>query len=150
MGFAYLGIGVGGTIVPLLAYCADDGFGWRAALQILGALMIVIAFPMAWFVRDAPDDADRFDADPARPETPAERARDRRHPSLAGVLPPRRRLMCSIGAVGGTMQNLKLFFSLDVKLPQADVAQIMSLVLAGSLIGRIVMGVLADRWPASA
>ena len=54
--------------------------------------------------------------------------------------------MCSIGAVGGTMQNLKLFFSLDVKLSQADVAQIMSLVLAGSLIGRIVMGVLADRW----
>jgi sugar phosphate permease len=146
MGFAYLGIGVGGTIVPLLAYWLTTEFGWRSALQILGALMIVIAFPMAWFVRDAPDDADRFDATHARPETPAERG------AMGAILrSPAFYLlavgsMCSIGAVGGTMQNLKLFFSLDVKLSQADVAQIMSLVLAGSLIGRIVMGVLADRW----
>ena len=136
MGFAYLGIGVGGTIVPLLAYWLTTEFGWRSALQILGVLMIVIAFPMAWFVRDAPDDADRFDATHARPETPAERG------AMGAILrSPAFYLlavgsMCSIGAVGGTMQNLKLFFSLDVKLSQAEVAQIMSLVLAGSLIGR--------------
>jgi sugar phosphate permease len=146
MGFAYLGIGVGGTIVPLLAYWLTTEFGWRSALQILGALMIVIAFPMAWFVRDAPDHADRSKAAHARPETPAERG------AMGAILrSPAFYLlavgsMCSIGAVGGTMQNLKLFFSLDVKLSQAEVAQIMSLVLAGSLIGRIVMGVLADRW----
>jgi sugar phosphate permease len=146
MGFAYLGIGVGGTIVPLLAYWLTTEFGWRSALQILGALMIVIAFPMAWFVRDAPDDADRSNTAHARPETPAERG------AMGAILrSPAFYLlavgsMCSIGAVGGTMQNLKLFFSLDVKLSQAEVAQIMSLVLAGSLIGRIVMGVLADRW----
>jgi sugar phosphate permease len=146
MGFAYLGIGVGGTIVPLLAYWLTTEFGWRSALQILGALMIVIAFPMAWFVRDAPDDADRSDAAQARPEAPAS-------PGAMGAIlrSPAFYLlavgsMCSIGAVGGTMQNLKLFFSLDVKLPQAEVAQVMSLVLAGSLIGRIVMGFLADRW----
>jgi len=54
--------------------------------------------------------------------------------------------MCSIGAVGGTMQNLKLFLSLDVKLAQGEVAQIASLVLVGSLIGRIMMGYLADRF----
>jgi sugar phosphate permease len=146
MGFAYLGIGVGGTIVPLLAYWLTTEFGWRSALQILGALMIVIAFPMAWFVRDAPDDADRSHDAHARPETPAQRG------AMGAILrSPAFYLlavgsMCSIGAVGGTMQNLKLFFGLDVKLSQAEVAQIMSLVLAGSLIGRIVMGFLADRW----
>jgi sugar phosphate permease len=146
MGFAYLGIGVGGTIVPLLAYWLTTEFGWRSALQILGALMIVIAFPMAWFVRDAPDDADRPNAAHPRPETAAQ-------PGAMGAILRSSAFyllavgsMCSIGAVGGTMQNLKLFFSLDVKLSQAEVAQIMSLVLAGSLIGRIVMGFLADRW----
>jgi MFS family permease len=146
MGFAYLGIGVGGTIVPLLAYWLTTEFGWRAALQILGALMIVIAFPMAWFVRDAPDAADATAG--TRPA-----ARDQVLRSEMGSIlrSPAFYLlavgsMCSIGAVGGTMQNLKLFFSLDVKLAQAEVAQIMSLVLAGSLIGRIVMGFLADRW----
>jgi MFS family permease len=55
--------------------------------------------------------------------------------------------MCSIGAVGGTVQNLKLFLSLDLGLAQMSVAQIQSLVLFSSLIGRVVMGVLADRWP---
>ncbi len=56
MGFAYLGIGVGGAIVPLLAHALTQRFGWQAALQILGGLMIVIAFPMAWFVREKPDE----------------------------------------------------------------------------------------------
>jgi MFS family permease len=55
--------------------------------------------------------------------------------------------MCSIGAVGGTVQNLKLFLSLDLGLAQMSVAQIQSLVLFSSLIGRVLMGVLADRWP---
>ena len=142
MGFAYLGIGVGGTIVPLLAYWLTTQFGWRSALQILGTLMIVVALPMAWFVSDMPNDT----ADPeARPTAaqPGEMRGILRSPAFYLLALGS---MCSIGAVGGTMQNLKLFFSLDVKLPQAEVAQIMSLVLAGSLIGRIMMGVLADRW----
>jgi MFS family permease len=43
------------------------------------------------------------------------------------------------------MQNLKLYLSLDVGYAQGEVALIASLVLAGSLAGRILMGVLADR-----
>ena len=41
--------------------------------------------------------------------------------------------MASIGAVGGTMQNLKLFLSLDRGLPQGEIAVTLSLILAGSL-----------------
>jgi len=146
MGFAYLGIGVGGTIVPLLAYWLTTEFGWRVALQILGVLMIVIAVPMAWFVKDAPDDTVSTDNVSTGTDTIASEG------TMRPILRSRAFYllaigsMCSIGAVGGTMQNLKLFFGLDVKLAQAEVAQIMSLVLAGSLIGRIVMGFLADRW----
>src|SRR6187551_1541321 len=54
MGFAYLGIGIGGTLVPLVATALTSAYGWRAALQILGGLMIAIALPMAWFVKDTP------------------------------------------------------------------------------------------------
>ena len=147
MGFAYLGIGVGGAVVPLLAHWLTVEFGWRAALQILGVLVMAIAFPMAWFVEEAP-------ATPHQAPTAAADA------ASAGTLPSLRPVltspafyllvvgsMCSIGAVGGTMQNLKLFLSLDVKLAQGEVAQIASLVLVGSLIGRIGMGYLADRFP---
>ena len=55
--------------------------------------------------------------------------------------------MASIGAVGGTMQNLKLYLAGDRGLAQGEVATILSLVLFGSLAGRLLMGWLADRWP---
>ena len=147
MGFAYLGIGVGGAVVPLLAFWLTQQFGWRTALQVLGVLMIVIAFPMAWFVKENPDITAPASAAPATGPTP------QALPSLRPVLTsPAFYLlvvgsMCSIGAVGGTMQNLKLFLSLDLKLSQGEVAQIASLVLVGSLAGRIGMGFLADRYP---
>ncbi|MCA1649741.1 MAG: MFS transporter [Acidobacteria bacterium] len=54
--------------------------------------------------------------------------------------------MASIGAVGGTMQNLKLYLGLDRQFPQGEIAAILSLVLVGSIVGRLLMGWLADRW----
>ena len=143
MGFAYLGIGVGGTIVPLLAYWLTTQFGWRSALQILGTLMIVVALPMAWFVTDVADDT----ASVPNPQTPPAAAPPG---EMRGILrSPAFYLlalgsMCSIGAVGGTMQNLKLFLSLDKQITQGDVAGVLSLVLIGSIGGRLLMGVLAD------
>jgi MFS family permease len=150
MGFAYLGIGVGGAIVPLLAHALTQRFGWQAALQILGGLMILVAFPMAWFVKEKPDEVMTSGAAPQSALGTPRSAMPL--PSLAPVLKSRAFYlllagsMCSIGAVGGTMQNLKLFLSLDVKLAQGEVAQIASLVLVGSLVGRITMGYLADRF----
>ncbi len=57
MGFAYLGIGVGGAIVPLLSAALVNAFGWRIALQVLGGLIIALALPFAYFVSESPDDA---------------------------------------------------------------------------------------------
>jgi sugar phosphate permease len=163
MGFAYLGIGIGGTLVPLVATALTTAYGWRAALQILGVLMIAIALPMAWFVQDTPrTDAPAFAADAATAGKPGAKHEAPHqvpgtgHPApltISAVLrTPAFYLlvvgsMCSIGAVGGTVQNLKLFLSLDLGLAQMSVAHIQSLVLFSSLIGRVLMGVLADRWP---
>ena len=55
--------------------------------------------------------------------------------------------MCSIAAVGGTNQHLKLYLSLDRGYSQGDAARIISLVLAVSIVGRLFMGWLADRMP---
>jgi len=55
--------------------------------------------------------------------------------------------MCSIAAVGGTNQHLKLFLSLDHGYAQTAAAQVASLVLVSSLVGRLGMGWLADRIP---
>jgi MFS family permease len=55
--------------------------------------------------------------------------------------------MCSIAAVSGTQQNLKLYLSLDQHYTQFAAARILSLILAFSIIGRLLMGWLADRFP---
>jgi MFS family permease len=140
MGFAYLGIGIGGMLVPLLAHALIEEFGWRTALRALGVLIIVLAFPAAFFVREPP--LEKRDAGPAG--------------EPVSIVPVLKRpafyllalgSMASIGAIGGTIQNLKLYFVLDKEMAQALVAQVLSLVLAGSIVGRILMGWLADRWP---
>ena len=51
--------------------------------------------------------------------------------------------MCSIGAVGGVGQHLKLFLR-DINYTQAEAARVVSLVLFSSLAGRVLMGWLAD------
>ncbi len=145
MGVAYLGIGIGGALVPLLAYALTQALGWRTALQVLGVLMVVIAFPAAFLVRDPPA-ATRALSDSPRAGDAAE------GPALGSVL--RRPAfyllalgsMASIGAVGGTMQNLKLYLAGDRGLSQGESATVLSLVLGSSLAGRVLMGWLADRW----
>jgi MFS family permease len=139
MGIAYLGIGVGGALVPLVAFALTQAWGWRVALRILGLLMIAVALPMAYLVRE-----------PTR--CPAAVASAVPLQSLKNILarPTFYFLMlgsmASIGAVGGTIQNLALYLSLDRKLPQAEIATTLSIILAGSVIGRLTMGWLADRW----
>src|SRR6476469_7844370 len=58
MGIAYLGIGVGGAIVPLLSASLTARFGWRTSLALVGVAIVVIAFPLAYFVHDEPTIAD--------------------------------------------------------------------------------------------
>ncbi|HEX2340626.1 MAG TPA: MFS transporter [Vicinamibacterales bacterium] len=138
MGIAYLGIGVGGALVPVLAFALTQAYGWRGALRILGFLMILIALPFAWFVREPPEAALAAAATPA----PLKELLSRKSFYFLMI-----GSMASIGAVGGTIQNLALYLSLDRKFPQGTIDMALSLILVGSLIGRIGMGWLADRWP---
>ena len=57
MGFAYLGIGVGGALVPFLAVWLTRAVGWQGALQVLGALIVVVALPLALVVQESPGPA---------------------------------------------------------------------------------------------
>jgi sugar phosphate permease len=151
MGIAYLGIGIGGALVNQLAPYLIAQLGWRGALRTLGILMIVIAFPAAFFVRE-PKSAD--DATAVGPLLPRIAQSLREVPGfLRGMLrQPAFYLlalgsMASIGAVGGTMQNLKLYLSIDRGLSQGEAGNVASIILIGSLVGRVLMGFLADRWP---
>jgi sugar phosphate permease len=139
MGIAYLGIGTGGFLVPLIAAGLINNFGWRSALIMLAALIVIIAVPLALFVKDSPSKIQTaVKAEPAVP------IRDiLRNPWFYMLAFGS---MCSIAAVGGINQHLKLYL-LDSDFSQNQAARVISLVLLMSLAGRVLMGWLADLFP---
>ena len=156
MGIAYLGIGVGGAIVPLLSAWLTARVGWRLSLQLLGGLIVLIALPLAYFVREDPDDGARLKPSRSGSQAAAPGSAAKASPSDVSISAILRTpafyllalgSMCSIAAVGGTNQHLKLFLSLDRGHSQAEAAGIISLVLTISIAGRLLMGWLADRMP---
>jgi MFS family permease len=139
MGIAYLGIGLGGAAVPWISNTFVQLWGWQEALQAVGLLVFILAFPMVFFfVKEAPGRQTEGGAPP-----PPVKGAFKTVPFYLLVLGS----MCSIGALNGTHQNLKLFLSLDLHYTQGASARILSLVLASSIIGRLLMGWLADRYP---
>ena len=140
MGFAYLGIGIGGAIVPLLSHWLTGQFGWRGALRAVGILIIVLALPLIFFVKESPEGKPQKKSSAQLAPVGAVFRSKAFYLLVLGS-------MCSIGAVGGANQHLKLFLSLDQNYPQVDAAKIISLVLAFSIIGRLLMGWLSDHLP---
>ena len=136
MGIAYLGIGTGGAVVPLLSAGLEKNLGWHSALITLGILVILIAFPMAFFIKDSKKESQ----EKAKPETMVPIKTILQNPNFYLLALGS---MCSIGAVGGIMQHIKLYLR-DFNFAQSDAAQVMSFVLIASLAGRVLMGFLAD------
>jgi MFS family permease len=136
MGIAYLGIGTGGALVPLIAAGLEKNVGWHLALMSLGFLVIVIAIPLSFFLKASPLKQKVEEKTESRlPIKSILRNRNFYLLALGSML--------SIGAVGGINQHLKLYLR-DLSFTQAQAAQIMSLVLFMSLGGRVLMGMLAD------
>ena len=140
MGIAYLGIGVGGAIVPILATNLEKNLGWQHALTVLGILIIVIAFPLSYFIKDSTKAKAKANIKAGTVEAPIPMKNILRNPNFYLLAFGS---MCSIGAVGGMGQHLKLYLR-DLEFTQAAAANIMSVVLLSSLAGRVAMGWLAD------
>jgi MFS family permease len=138
MGFAYLGIGIGGATVPWISHALVQHFGWQAALRILGVSIVVVSFPPVFLLRELPTAS--ATVGPVKSQNPM--AAFKRSSFYLLTLGS----MCSIAAVSGTQQNLKLFLSLDRHFAQRDAAGVLSLVLAFSIAGRLLIGWLADRF----
>mgnify|MGYP005834611853 CR=1 FL=1 len=139
MGIAYIGIGTGGFIVFQLAAYLINNFGWRLALSCIGIVMILVALPFVFFIKEPAD-------------KPSEKVKEKSTVPVSQVLKnPHFYLlalgsMCSIAAVGGTNQHLKLYLR-DMQFSQTQSANVASLVLFSSIAGRLFVGWLADLLP---
>ena len=135
MGIAYLGIGTGGVIVPFISVFLVQKLGWQTALSGLGLLMILIAFPLAYFIKEPQAALSSEKKEPMIPTRAILKNPDFYLLALGS--------MCSIAAVGGTNQHLKLYLR-ELSFSQEQARNVVSLVLFSSLAGRLLIGWLAD------
>jgi MFS family permease len=136
MGIAYLGIGTGGAVVPLIAAALEKNYGWHTSLAALGIIAVLIAFPMVYFLKGASSAKSQSGVSEAA--VPIRKILTNRNFYLLGI-----GSMCAIGAVGGINQHLKLYLR-DLNFSQSQAAHVISLVLLSRLAGRVLMCGLAD------
>ena len=136
MGIAYLGIGTGGALAPLIAAAMERNYGWHNSLAALGVIAVILSFPMVYLLRGSSSKGSRN----IKSETavPVKNILTDRNFYLLGI-----GSMCAIGVVGGINQHLKLYLR-DLNFTQSQAAHVISLVLLSSLAGRVLMGWLAD------
>lgn len=136
MGIAYLGIGTGGALVPLISAGLEKHIGWQMALATLGVLIVVIAMPMVYFIKEP------------KQKSTGKKVEENFVPIKSILKNPFFYLlvigsMSCMGAVGGISQHIKYYLN-DQTFSQAQAAHVMSVILLFSLLGRVLMGWLAD------
>jgi MFS family permease len=152
MGLAYLGAGVGGAVAPVLAQFLIRSAGWRAAMLAICGLIVLVLIPVTLLVvRDRPDELG-LAPDGAAPAVsgaaggPVERAwRIREALGARAFWLILTGSLLSIGAVGGVIQHLQLYLR-DQRFTPEDAARVASFLLISSILGRVIMGWLADRF----
>lgn len=149
----YLGVGVfGGISSKYIAQPLTQAFGFQNALIAIGCFMF-LAWPLTLFLmKDRPDDVGQNPDGDAVPTAEGKVA-----PQSFGYLlkQPAFWLLlvgsfCSIGSIGSINQHMKFVFREQGFVQQAQLDEMFSnallCILWSSIGGRIVMGMLADRF----
>lgn len=156
MGYAYLGLGLGGTISPLVVQNLIQGFGWRHAMQIAGTVVLAVLFPVAhWVTRSNPRNMglmpDGLDEENVKTNNAA--VLDGQFDSgtvVRTALQSRNFWLIvagctlTIGAIGAITQHLVLFLG-DQGYSLKAASHVSSVLLGASLLGRVVVGHFADK-----
>jgi MFS family permease len=151
MGYAYLGLGFGGTVSPLLVHWLIETMGWRRAFEVLGAVIMATLFPIGiWVTRSAPCDLglwpDGAAANPAPAEaagTPSRTVRQAIGTANFWLLLLGSTLV--IGVIGTVISHFILFLK-DEGYSSAWASRALSVLLFSSLAGRVIVGYFADRF----
>lgn len=151
MGYAYLGLGLGGVAAPLLSAYLIGEVGWRQAFMVVGALIGVVLLPLAqWVTRSTPAEmglvADGVDS--ARPEVTIGQEPSSKLSEAIRTVNFWLILMGStftIGAIGTVIQQFVLFLR-DTGYTTVQASHVSSGLLMAGLVGRVGVGHLVDRF----
>lgn len=155
MGTAYLGLGVGGAISPLLINSLIQNFGWRHSFEIVGALILIVLFPISqWVTYSSPRELNLL-PDGISPTECVNDLASGEGGSAIGVGVTRAvhsanfwlivaGCTLTIGAIGAVTQHLILFL-VGRGYSLSSASRVSSALLVSSLAGRVVVGYFADR-----
>jgi MFS family permease len=153
MGYAYLGLGLGAAISPLLINFLTRTVGWRHALELVGALVLAVLFPAGiWITRSSPEEMGLHADGSSGPELTQEGCPA--HSPPIGVAEAVRSAnfwlivagsALVIGAIGAVIQHFILFLK-DAGYSATAASRFLTILLASSLGGRVLVGYLADRF----
>jgi MFS family permease len=153
MGYAYLGLGLGGVVAPLLVNYLIRNFGWRHSFEFLGVLIMLVLIPVGIGVTCStpadlgllPDGADQAVA------------ATQKRPTTATTFEIKSALRSSnfwlilagstlvVGAIGAVTQHFILFVK-DQGYSTAIASRFFTGLLTASLGGRVLVGYIADRF----
>jgi MFS family permease len=151
MGIAYLGLGAGGVVAPLLANYLIRAHGWRHALEIIAVVLLAVLLPVGvWITRSTPETSGQM-PDGESPRHPASITSGVM--TSSGVMEAVRTRnfwlillgsTLAIGAVGSVIQHFILFLK-DQGYSATAASRFSTGLLAASLAGRILVGYAADH-----
>jgi MFS family permease len=153
MGYAYLGLGLGGVLAPALINFLVRTYGWRHALQLVGVAIGIVLFPVGiWITRSSPAEMGLL-PDGGRTDGVTQSASDTASPSHgvgAAVRTANFWLILAgstlvMGAIGSVVQHFILFLE-DAGYSPTMASRFLTALLAASLCGRVVVGYVADRF----
>src|ERR1035437_4549992 len=156
MGYAYLGLGLGGVSSPLAANFLIRSFGWRAALEIAGTVILAVLFPVGfWVTRSTPCEMGLLPDGAIEDWTePADEKVDEKMMKRGGVAAAIRTrdfwLMVAgatliLSSVNAVIQHFILFVK-DQGYSIQTASHFLSALLVSSLGGRVLVGYIADRF----
>ena len=147
---------MGGAISPLLINSLIQHFGWRHAFELVGAIIIIVLFPISqWVTRSTPGDPNVLPDGISGTAYPNQSAVSTGQ-SMIGVDITRivrssnfwlivAGCTLTIGAIGGVTQHLILFLT-GKGYSLSAASRVSSALLATSLAGRVIVGYFADRY----
>lgn len=153
LGITLAGVGVGTLAVPPLIALLVEGYGWRAAFLILGSLVFLTCMPPSiLFMRD-PVGEENSHGESAEPVGPGQLAVGQDGPAFTIYEALRTRAFwilfflygMGIVVVGMIMIHIVPHLT-DIGMSATVAANVLGAIGFGSVIGRILAGVLADRY----
>jgi len=150
MGIAYLGLGSGGVVAPLLIHYLIRAYGWAHALEIVAIALLAVLFPVGILVtRSTPEEMGLL-PDGATASIAGDGAMtDTASSGVAEAVRTRNFWLIligstlAIGAIGAVIQHFILFLK-DQGYSSAVAARFSTGLLVASLAGRILVGYAVD------